>query len=118
MQSARLYPKARGRYVKGIGFVGTAATAVDEALFIANAPEGKRAMAAGATVTNVAGEVSSIALGMKCGAAVGTWFAPFTFGLSIPVSAAAGGFLGYYFYNASVKPMVREGWTGEKPNGE
>ena len=112
-QSATKY----GAALKGLGVVGWGATIVEEAAYLssvqANHPD-KIKHATGATLVNVAGGAGAIYLGAKGGALAGTFFAPFTFGASIPIGAVFGGVVGHYFYSERAKDQVREILTGIK----
>ena len=100
---------------KGVAIVGWGATLVEEGSYVMNThntnPD-KTWHAAAASVTNVAGDMSAIYGGMKFGAWIGAYAAPYTFGLSIPLGAVAGGVIGHFAYDGLIKPEVRQGWTG------
>ena len=109
-----------GTALKGLGAVGVVATGVEEGAYLMdtynNNPDAM-GYAVGSSVTNVAGDITATYGGMKIGASIGSFFAPFTFGLSIPIGAAIGGIGGHLIYDNYVKPEVRVGWTGIDPNG-
>lgn len=119
-KSATALAASAGKYAaafKGVAVVGWGATAVEEGSYVMdtyNTNPDKVGYAVGASVTNVAGDMSAVYLGMAGGAEIGAIFAPWTLGISIPVGAVIGGIGGHFFYDGVIKPEVREGWTGIK----
>ncbi len=104
--------EAAGRYgtaLSGLSVAGNIATVAEQGAYVMSVPDSQKLLAAGAAVTNVAGDISSTYLGAQGGAAVGAWLAPWTFGLSIPVGAVAGGIIGHYTYSEVATERVREG---------
>ncbi|TXY30155.1 DUF1196 family protein, partial [Vibrio mimicus] len=89
---------------------GTAVTVVEEGSYIMKVYEknpNNTAAAVVSSATNIAGDAAFTAGGTKAGVAVGTFFAPYTFGLSIRIGGAVGGFAGHFAYDTWVKPKVR-----------
>jgi hypothetical protein len=89
---------------------------IDEGAYVLGTPNDKKHLAVAAAGVNIAGDMASTYAGMKVGAAIGVWAAPWTLGLSIPVGAALGGLGGHVFYNYVIDApkQVRETITGIK----
>ncbi|WP_314103254.1 hypothetical protein [uncultured Stenotrophomonas sp.] len=107
-----------GRYatpLKAIPLIGNVATGVGELAYLADVHEKhpeKLGYAIGASLGTMSGDAIATAGGAWVGGAIFAPLAPFTFGLSIPLGAAAGGALGHWIYDSKVKDFVKEGITG------
>jgi hypothetical protein len=118
-QAATSLAEASAKYgsaLRGLGYVGAAATVVEETAFVMRSPEGTRLNAYGSSAVNVAGDAAATYAGFKAGAALGTLGGPIA-PVTIPLVGAIGGFIGHWVYDSYVKPDVREAFTGvREPN--
>jgi hypothetical protein len=118
-QAATSLAEASAKYggaLRGLGYVGAAATVVEETAFVMRSPEGTRLNAYGSSAVNVAGDGAATYAGFKAGAALGTLGGPIA-PVTIPLVGAIGGFIGHWVYDSYVKPDVREAFTGvREPN--
>jgi hypothetical protein len=102
-ESAAKYSK----YIKGISFVGTALSVVDEVRYVVTVPDGDHLNAFAASAINVVGNGVATTGGFVGGAFVGSLGLPAA-PVTVPVVAAAGGIGASTLYDNKIAPKVRE----------
>jgi hypothetical protein len=102
--------------VKAIPYVGKVANIGEETAYVMRTPDGYKAKAVTATAFNYAADAGSTWVGFQTGAFIGLAGGPFA-GITVPLGGVLGAFGGHYWYDSTMKPVVREVITGvREPN--